>query len=163
MKTVFIKAALAATAMASLGLGATAANAATANAEARATILSPVVVTNTSPLDYGLIAAGAGASTVAVSTAGARTCGAGLVCTGATTAANFTVVGVVGQTVSVSVPANVTLSAGANNMTSTLVSSAPTIILDGTDGFSVGGTLSVGANQAAGAYTGNFTVTVNYQ
>ncbi|MEP6104101.1 DUF4402 domain-containing protein [Parasphingorhabdus sp.] len=41
--------------------------------------------------------------------------------------------------------------------------SASTITLDGTDGFTVGGTLSVGANQADGAYVGTFGVTVNYQ
>ncbi len=161
MKTSMIKAAIAVTAFAGLGV-ATSAQAATANADARATILAPVIVTNTSALDFGLIAAGP-ASSVTVSTAGARTCGAGLVCTGATTAANFTVVGVVGQTVGVSVPANVTLASGTNNMTATLNGSAASILLDGTDAFSVGGVLGVGANQAAGAYTGTFTVTVNYQ
>ena len=31
------------------------------------------------------------------------------------------------------------------------------------DAFSVGGTLNVGGSQAAGAYAGTFTVTVNYQ
>lgn len=162
MKIQMMKAALAASVL-TLGMTAVSAQAATATADARATILSPVVVTKTSDLEFGVIANGTSGGTVTVSTAGARTCGAGLVCSGAVTAAGFGVVGVTAQTVGISVPANVTLNGGGSSMTATLSASDATIVLDGTDAFTVGGVLTVGAAQASGAYTGTFTVTVNYQ
>ena len=49
-------------------------------------------------------------------------------------------------------------------MTSSLTYSVPNITLGATGGnFQVGGTLSVGANQTAGDYSGTFNVTANYQ
>ena len=99
-----------------------------------------------------------------VSTAGVVTCGAGLVCTGTTTAAGFTIGGTTGQVATISVPATVTLNSGANSMSASLAASAATTTLVANAGaFSVGGTLSVGANQADGDYAGTFTATVNYQ
>lgn len=163
MKIQMIKA-LAGSAVIALGLSASAANAATASANATAEILSQVSVTKTADLAFGTVAIGTSGGTVAVSTAGARSCGSGLVCSGTTAAAGFTVSGAVGQTVGVTVPATVTLNdGGSNNMTATLTSSASSIVLDGTDAFTVGGTLTVGGTQAAGTYAGSFTVTVNYQ
>jgi Mat/Ecp fimbriae major subunit len=159
----FMKAALAATVTVA-AFASTGAQAATATAVARATILQQVTVTRNTDLNYATIVTGTAPSTVAVDSAGARTCGAGLVCTGTTTAADFSVVGTVGQVVTISVPASVTLASGANTMSSTLVASAATMTLAATNNFQVGGTLSVAANQADGVYVSpNFTVTVNYQ
>lgn len=164
MKIQMIKAALLSTAVAAIAFTATAAEAATANGTARAKILRQVTITNTSDLEFGTIVTGAAASTVAVSTAGARTCGAGLVCTGTTTAANFDITGTTGQVVSVVVPANVTLSAGANSMTATLTSTNPLVTMVANAGaIQVGGTLAVAANQADGDYAGTFTLTADYQ
>ncbi len=48
-------------------------------------------------------------------------------------------------------------------MVANIVSSVSTLTLTGGVGsFNVGGLLNVGANQADGAYVGNFNVTVNY-
>ena len=91
MKIQKLKAAVAVATLAALSLGATAANAATANATARAKILRQITLANTSDLQFGTIVTGAAASTVAISSGGARTCGSGLVCSGATTAAGFTI------------------------------------------------------------------------
>jgi Mat/Ecp fimbriae major subunit len=162
MTTRFMKAALAGT-IAAAAFASTGAQAATATATARAQILQQITVTRVADLDYATIVSGAAASTVIVTPAGARTCGAGLVCTGTATAANFSVVGTIGQVATVSVPATVTLTSGANTMASTLVSSTALMTLAATNNFNVGGTLAVGANQADGAYAGTFTVTVNYQ
>ena len=62
------------------------------------------------------------------------------------------------------VSTSVTLTGSlSGTMTSTLTYSAATVTLGATGGsFQVGGTLSVGANQAAGDYTGTFNVTANY-
>lgn len=155
--------ALALAGVATLGFSATAANAATASADAKANILAQITVTKTADLDYATIVTGAAASTVIVTPGGVRTCGVGLVCTGTHTAAAFGVTGTIGQVATVSVPATVTLNSGANSMTSTLVSSAAVMTLAAVNSFNVGGTLSVGASQADGAYVGAFTVTVNYQ
>jgi Mat/Ecp fimbriae major subunit len=164
MNTKFLKAAILASTVAATALVSTAAQAATASATARARILRQVTVTNTSDLQFGTIVTAAAASTVVVSTAGARTCGAGLVCSGATTAAGFNVTGTTGQVVTISVPASVNLTSGANSMTATLNSSASTATLvANAASFSVGGTLAVGASQADGDYAGTFTATVDYQ
>lgn len=159
----FIKAAVASSVLVASAMGANAAHAATASADARANILQQVTVTNSTDLDFATIISGASSDTVSVSSAGAVTCGAALVCSGTTTAAAFAVSGTTGQTVDVSSDATVTLNSGGNNMTATLAPSVTTILLDGTDAFTVGGVLTVGANQPDGAYAGTFDVTVNYQ
>jgi Mat/Ecp fimbriae major subunit len=155
--------ALALTGVVALGFSASAANAATASATAKANILKQITVTKTADLDYATIVTGAAASTVQITPAGVKTCGAGLTCTGTVSAAAFTVVGTVGAIANVTVPASVSLSSGANSMTSTLVGSATTLTLAASNTLTVGGTLSVGGGQADGVYSGTFTVTVDYQ
>ncbi len=160
-----IKAAVATASLAALAFTATAAEAATANATARAKILRQVTLTNTSDLEFGTIVTGAAASTVDVSTSGARTCGAGLVCSGTTTAANFNIGGTATQTVNVVVPASVSLSNGSATMNVALTSTATSVVMNSSNAGSiqVGGTLSVAANQADGDYSGTFTLTADYQ
>lgn len=158
-----IKLAVVGTAILVSGFAGTAAQAATAEADVRARILRQVTVTNTADLEFGVIVSGVAASTVGVSTAGVRNCGAGLACSGTVSAAAFTVTGTSGQVVTVAVPASVSLSNGTSTMNATLTPSAPTILLDGTDGFTVGGTLTVGAAQEEGNYAAVFDATVDYQ
>lgn len=67
---------LALTGVITLGLGASAANAATAQAFAKANIVKQITITKNADLDYATIVTGATASTVVVSPAGVRTCGA---------------------------------------------------------------------------------------
>lgn len=152
-------------AIAGLAMNAPAAHAASATGTAKAKILRQITLTNTSDLQYATIISGATASTVAVSTGGTRTCGGSLTCTGTATSANFNVAGTDGAVVLVGGDSSVTLNGSlGGTMTSTLTYSAPTITLGSTGGsFQVGGTLSVGANQASGDYSGTFNVTANYQ
>lgn len=164
----FISRAVVGAVIAAFGMSAVAADAApaSASATARARVLKQITVANTSDLDFGTIVAGTAASTVDVTTAGARTCGAGLTCTGTTTAANFNITGTVGSIVTISSPATATLTSGANNMTVTLNRSASTLTLAAgavNGAVTVGGSLGLAANQADGAYTGTFSVTVDYQ
>lgn len=160
----FIQAALASSVLVASVMGATAARADTATADARANILAQVSVdSDGSALDFGTIVTGATSSTVAVNAAGTVTCGSGLVCSGTTSAAGFDVSGTTGETVDVSVDPSVTLTGPSGTMTASLVASNATIVLDGTDAFTVGGILNVGANQADGAYVGTFNVSVDYQ
>ena len=160
----FLKAALASSVLVASVMGAAAARADTATADARATILAQVSVdSDGSNLDFGTIVTGTAASTVAVNASGTATCGSGLVCSGTTSAAGFDVSGTSGETVDISVDKSVLLTGPSGTMTASLSASDSTIVLDGTDAFSVGGVLSVAANQADGAYKGTFNVSVDYQ
>ncbi len=165
MRTIGMKRALIGAAIAALAMNAPAAHAATATGTAKAKILRQITLSNTSDLQFATVISGATASTVAVSTAGGVTCGTGLTCTGTTTAANFDITGTNGAVVVVGGDANVTLNGSlGGTMNSTLSYSATNVTLGATGGsFQVGGTLSVGANQTAGDYSGTFNVTANYQ
>lgn len=130
-------------------------------------VLQPVTVVKSADLNFGRVLPAATAATVAVAEDGTRTCGANLRCFGSTTAGAFTVTGSAGETVSITLASpTVTLrnTGGAQTMTATIAISIRSLVLtNGTGTFRVGGTLNVGANQAAGTYTGQYTVSVNYQ
>lgn len=169
MGKTFLKRAVVGAAVAALTMTAGTAQAATATGTAKAKIMRQLTLTNTADLEFATIISGATASTVVVSTAGAVTCGAGLTCTGTTTAANFDIQGSNNAVVLVGGDANVTLNNGSGGtMTASLDYSVNSVTLTagpGTVGgsFQVGGTLGVSANQAEGDYTGTFNVTANYQ
>lgn len=163
-KTIFKAAAVSAAAMAALA--STSAHADTAEATASAEILQQVTVTSDgSALNFGTIVVGADGGDVEISSAGAlAACDANLVCSGTVSAAGFDVTGTSGEIVAISVDPTVQLSnADGDTMSATLASSDTTLTLAGGDSFAVGGTLTVGASQADGAYSGTFEVTVDYQ
>jgi hypothetical protein len=170
-----------------LGFAATSiAQSATATANAQARIVSAISIASSRNLDFGSISPGASGGTVQVAAtlASARTLtGANLTATvGAVTSATFTVTGDGGATYAITrIPAtatNLVLTSGANTMNALLVVStaagagAETVTglisgVTGTDGTQiiyVGGTLTVGAAQAAGLYTNTagISLTVNY-
>lgn len=167
MTSKILSAIMAGTTVLALTFGATAAQAAQTSATARARVLRALTIQNNNrPLDFGAIVAAATPGTVTISTAGARTaCAGGISCSSTVSAAQFDITGTATEVVTIDADASVNLVSGANNMTATLVESALTATLDATGAaaFSVGGTLSVGANQAEGVYTGTFNVTANYQ
>ena len=159
---------LAGTAVLAVGLGATGANAATTSATATAEIVEAITITEDAQLDFATIVPAAAASTVSVSTAGARVCGAGLTCSGTAAAGAFTAEGSDGYAVDISVDASTSLDDGAGggapmNVTGIAASASTATLTGGSASFTVGGTLNVGANQVAGVYTGNSNVSVNYQ
>ena len=140
-------------------------NVTTAEAEASATIIAPLTLTKVTDLSFGNVASGSDAGTVVLSTAGART-ESGVVLPsveGTVTAAQFTVGGLTAATYEITLPTSITISSGTNNMTvDTFVHDADEILDGGTETFNVGATLKVGADQAAGNYSGDFDVTVDY-
>lgn len=166
MKTVLTKAALAATMLVAFAPSVQAAPAQT-SATAKARVLKQLTISRNADLDFGTIVHGAAASTVIVNSAGAATCGAGLTCTGSTSAADFTVTGTNNTIVTVSAPATVNLTNGATgSMTASLA--APATLALGNSGSTgtplrFGGTLNVGASQEDGAYSATFNVSVDYQ
>ena len=159
-------------AMASLGVASTA-NAATSDtADVTAEILTALSVAvdpadNT--LDFGQIAPGASAATIVVAPDGTMTggCPTQVICAGSTNAPSFDVVGNPNALVYVTFTnASETLSNGTDSMTvdTFTTDGGGQLTLDGAGAgeFSVGGSLDVGASQAAGVYTGTLEVNVAY-
>jgi hypothetical protein len=139
-----------------------------------ATVFQPIALSKATDLSFGVVVRpSAGSGTVTVSTAGARTLsGNGALLTGAVdgtpTAATFTVGGEGGQAFSITAPASVAISSGANALTVALAQSASSGTLSGALGatgsatFSIGGSITVSSSTASGAYAGTFTTTVSY-
>lgn len=156
-------------ALAALAIGTPAAAAATNSATANATvnIVSPLTLTNNTPLDFGTIVGPFAGQTVRIDTAGARNCG-GLTCSGTTvSAANFTVSGgTAAQNLKLTVDPSVTLTGPGTDLTVDLTTDLPTgLVTDSSGGatFGIGGSLVIPAAQADGVYSGQFNVQVDYQ
>lgn len=149
-----------------VGFASTDAKAASDTGTASATLVTALTVTSGgTPLEFGTI--GNAANTVTVSPAGVRSATDATQLAGGTpTAADFTVAGTASATYTISIPAT-TISNGVTTLTvnnfTTDAGATPTLDGTGADAFNVGGDLIVtaGADTSA-AYTGTFTVTVNY-
>lgn len=145
-------------------------------ASATGTVIAPIAIATGTNLNFGKFARGAGGS-ITVSTSGAPT-STGIVrsTTVTPTAARFDVTGDASATYSITYTGtSATLSDGATNTMAMAIfsdltaggatsGSAATGTLSGTGAQSiyVGGTLTVGATQAAGNYTGSVKVQVEY-
>ena len=140
----------------------------TQSANINALIANPIVLAKTADLDFGSITPSTGATTVIIDpdgTVNAASTAIGL--GGAPTAAGFTVAGLSLQTFAVTLPADgtITLAGPGTAMpvdTFTTDAAAAISAGGGPDPFGVGATLTVGADQAASAYSGSFNVTVSY-
>ena len=175
MKTIQKKVLLGATTILAMGVGAQTVEAATDSVSIQAIILDPVQITATEVLNFGSLTATT-AGTVALDNADTLTPSAGITSVGGTiTSGGFTLKGSTGRAIDVTAPASVNIACGADTMSV----SAFTVDGGGVDinataftrslaaatetGFKLGGTLNVGAAQAAGTYTGSVTLTANYQ
>jgi hypothetical protein len=143
-----------------------------ATANASATIVSPIAISKTIDMNFGNVAASAALGTVILPPVGVRSATGGVTLpatTGTVAAASFTVTGTAGYTYAITLPvAALTITSGGPSMTVDTWTSNPTptaTLVGGTSTLTVGATLHVGANQAAGVYgipAETFTVTVNY-
>lgn len=155
--------------------------AATASSTATSTVIAPIGITAPVVLSFGKFAPGAGGS-VTISNSGART-GTGVILSSTSstqTAARFDVTGEGSSTYAITHsgvslltgisgaaltgPQTMALAktsdlTGANVTTGNVATGTLT---SGAQSIYVGGTLTVGATQAAGEYTGAVTVTVEY-
>lgn len=140
------------------------------------TIIRPLTITKNADLKFGaVVRPSTGSGTVVVSAAGARSVTGSVVAlaSGDTPqAAQFTVDGEGGQSISVTIPATFSLANGADTLTVTtsnnLTGSAAAQTLSnalgaaGSLAFKVGGTVPVASTSATGLYTGSFTVSAAY-
>ncbi len=170
----FLIGTLAATGVASIAHAQASAN---VSATGTVTIFRPITLTKNTDLSFGtLVRPGSGSGTVTIAQAdGARTFtgGVALLSTGPNATAGratYTVNGEGGQSFSITVPANFTMTrtGGAETILVTLTPTATTGALSnalgaaGSATFGVGGELPVSDTTATGAYTGTFSTTVAY-
>lgn len=145
----------------------------TAIASTTATLIIPMGITNSAPLNFGSLASSGVAGTIALTPAGVASVTGGVtqVAASAVTAATFTVSGEAASSFSIAIPTEFTISNGTNTLIVngiTADSPASTILVAGTKTINVGATLNVPENTVAGSYTNLGTgnsglyVTVNY-
>jgi hypothetical protein len=138
----------------------------TKTAGSSATVMIPLVITKTADLRFGSFAPTAAAGTVTIATTGARSSsGVQLSSMVTSGAAAFSLAGDTTATYAITLPSSATLTSGANSMTINSFTSNPSgtgALVAGAGTVAIGGTLAVAASQAAGSYTGTFSVTMNY-
>jgi len=145
-----------------------------ATATATATVLTPLTIAVGTNMNFGTFAASSGGDVI-LATDNTRTAsGAGVTLLGGTiTAAVFNITGNPSSSISVGLPAlPITLTGSVSGtMDITALTNTPaltagnyTIPVGGSFALTLGGTLAVGAAQAAGVYTNttDLTVTINY-
>ncbi|MES2035843.1 MAG: DUF4402 domain-containing protein [Pseudomonadota bacterium] len=173
LKIIAAAAALAAVAAASPAL---AQSTASATGTGSITVIRPLTLTKNADLKFGtVVRPSTGSGTVVISAAGARTVTGGVVglASGDTpAAAQFTLDGEGGQSVSVTVPATFTMANGIDNLTVTtsnnLAGSAAAQTLSNALGsagaltFKVGGSVPITSTATTGVYTGSFIVSAAY-
>lgn len=137
-----------------------------ASSTATANVLAPMAILEVVALDFGDISVDANPGTVQVVVAdGTRavTGGASISVSDAGNRGSYTVTGAGNRTYSISIP-DTTLIGGGAPMPVTFTHDAggtPTLTT-GADAFLVGGTIAIAGSQVPGAYSGTYTVTVNY-
>ncbi len=127
-----------------------------------------ITLTNVQGLNFGVILPFGRVGSVTVNTAGAVSVNSAHVTDASNiSASSWAVSGVPNAPYQVTLPGSATITNGTENMTVnafTRTGGSTQLSLDagGNASFNVGATLVVGTNQPAGVYSGNFSVTVNY-
>jgi len=143
----------------------------TVSVQGKARIISPITLTNTQALDFGVIARGTGNSTIVVApsatpSANVSSGDATVLSSTPQTAAKFTVGGELTKTYNITIPTSAqTITDGTNNLSITVFSCSSTLannVIGALNEFYVGGTLTVPSTAVPASYTGTFSVTVNY-
>jgi len=160
--------ALAVSAIALFAMAAPAQAAKTVSASASAVLVDALAITKSADLDFGRLSSDTSGGTAVISTAGARSVTGDVVEEGGSpAAAGFDVTGEAGLGYDITLPTSIVLNdGGSNNMTVNTFTDSNAgsgTLTGGTDSFTVGATLNVGASQATGTYTGSFDVSVAYQ
>jgi hypothetical protein len=138
---------------------------------ATAAIIRPIAIAAIASLRFGVIARPSTAGTLTVSTAGAVSTTGGVTGSNAINqgtlgprAGTFRVSGEPGRSFVVIMPPTATVTAPTGSMTISLFTvGALTGSPAGTLDIAVGGTLTVGANQTVGPYSGTYQITATYQ
>jgi len=152
-------------------------NTSSATANAGANIITPIGITvdEGSQLQFGDLIATSTSYSVTIAPAGTRTStgNAAFFTETGYSAVSFTVTGEAGASYNITLPTEILLEGAGDDMAltnfidnkngSSSISGTTGSYEAGSDSFTVGATLTVGANQAAGEYSATFPVTVAYQ
>jgi hypothetical protein len=156
-------------AVAALASSAMAQNSATTAGDSSVTIINPISLTKGTALSFGrvVVTAPGTAASLVLSPAGVVS-PTNLTSVGGTiTAGTFTVSGEAGQAYVITLPASAALGTGCTLDTFTSTPSTTGTLPVGTglatQTLTIGATLQIAANTAAGAHTGTYNVTVQYQ
>ena len=145
--------------------------AATQIVKVNALVSKPLTLTMVQSLDLGTIALGPGSwsgATVAISRTGAFTCGnTNITCSGTSQVATYNATGSNGEIAHITAPDVLLTNQTDASKTLTLVLDNPGTIVFTNSGnkgvnFSLGGAITLSSTTAAGVYTGNMNVTVDY-
>ncbi len=157
--------------LACAGLGVNAYAASTSNT-ATATVVTPISIAAANTLRFGSFSTSAAAQTVTINAqTSARTNSGVLLVTSTTGAATFNVTGDGSLTYAITLPSNGTVNittgtqTGPETMAVSSFTSFPATtgtLTAGAQTLSVGATITTVASQVAGAYTGSFNVSVDY-
>jgi hypothetical protein len=130
------------------------------------TIYTPLAVSQTQGLDFGVITSGASAGTVAIAQSnGARSVGGGVgsVAANVGKVGQFSITGQASASINVVVASAITGFSGGITGTTDTTGGVPTALgSGGSVAFNVGGALNIPASTPAGSYSGTYAVTVNY-
>ena len=138
-------------------------NGASATGTAGVTVFTPITVAQSQGLDFGAITSGQ-AGTVAIDqSSGARqvTGGVGAIAVNVGKTGAFDVKGQADAAINVVVGSDITGFAGGIKG-KTQADNLPVALKGSSASFNVGGSLDIPASTPAGAYTGEYTVSVNY-
>lgn len=151
----------------STGLYSAVISAASVTATASANVISPLIITENTALNFGDVAVGLTGGDVILAPGGGRSVNgdAEAVLGGANSAGAFTITGQALKAYTLTFPPTVDISGGVGTMdvTAFIDTSSGAIPAAGTETFNVGATLTIGGAQAPGLYSSTYTVTVNYQ
>ena len=137
------------------------AEAITGNATAQIAI--PVTISESTALDHGTVTASGSLGTVTISVAGVRGVTGGVTELGGSPSQGiFAVTGEANNAFTTTMDATSSLSGPGTAMIATLSNDAPSNLSSGSATINVGSSLAVAASQTAGAYSGTFSITVNY-
>jgi len=150
---------------------------------AGAELVTALTITNTTPMQFGVIAIPTTGGSVIMATNGTRSptgAGVSIVQSGtAKTVAKFDLTGTVGDTYSFTLPSSISVTTTAEGAIKEMTISDLLVKVDaaaevsygsigtctltaGASSILVGGKLNIGANQVLGVYTGTYTVVVDY-
>ena len=141
---------------------------ATTDASGKAILLIPLTITKLQDLDFGTVVTSSSAGTVTIPADGSTPIVTGGVTQAASPAparAEFGGAGSANQQVGLFLAPPATIKDGAgHSMPISMNLEATSVTIDSTRAFSVGvgGTITVGANQVEGLYTGTFTILAQY-
>ena len=144
----------------------------TAAVNASAKIITPISIVKVKDINFGdLVPSATTAVTVVMDQTGSITSDAQYFLANSSTprtAASFTISGEAGHAYKINCPATIDLVGPGDNMTLTFdpslaINGTSLTLTGGTQTLNLGGSLALGINQTAGAYSKEFNVTVAYE